>query len=194
MRAAPLSPDERRHALIAATLPLLLERGPEISTREIAQAAEVAEGTIFRAFDTKQDLIHATIHTALAPDAAIAELAALPGDQTLTERARSILTVLRDEIERTRALFTTLTGDGMPCPPGSHCHAPVDAEHPKRRLARAGADALAGYADALRVPVEDAGRVLASLAIAIGFGSTPQLVDLDRLVDAVLHGIAEGEA
>ena len=37
-----MSPEERRQAIIAATLPVLLERGPEISTREIARAAGVA--------------------------------------------------------------------------------------------------------------------------------------------------------
>jgi len=62
-----MAPEDRRQAIIEATLPLLLERGTEMSTREIAQAAGIAEGTIFRAFETKQDLIHATIHTALMP-------------------------------------------------------------------------------------------------------------------------------
>lgn len=194
-RAAPLSPDHRRRAIIEATLPLLLDRGPDLSTREIALAAGVAEGTIFRAFGTKQDLVHATVQAALAPDGAIAELAALPADQTLAERAESILTVLHDEIQRTRSLFATLFGDRSPHhPPGRH-HPPAGPDHPKYRLARAAADALAGYEGELRVPVTDAARVLSTLAIAIGFGSADRhLADADRLADVVLHGIAEGEA
>ena len=51
----PMSPDERRAALIDATLPLLLEHGRGVTTRQIAEAAGVAEGTIFRVFDSKDE-------------------------------------------------------------------------------------------------------------------------------------------
>ncbi len=46
-RATPLPLDERRAALIAATEPLLEQFGRDVSTRQIAEAACVAEGTIF---------------------------------------------------------------------------------------------------------------------------------------------------
>ena len=39
--------------MIAATEPLLEQFGRDVSTRQIAQAANVAEGTIFRAFATR---------------------------------------------------------------------------------------------------------------------------------------------
>jgi len=53
-RVAPLAPDDRRAALIEATIPLLIEHGTAVSTRQIAQAAGVAEGTIFRVFRTRR--------------------------------------------------------------------------------------------------------------------------------------------
>lgn len=65
-RAAPLPAEERRRALIDATLPLLREHGPALSTRQIAEAAGVAEGTIFRVFDSKDDLISTCLAESLS--------------------------------------------------------------------------------------------------------------------------------
>jgi AcrR family transcriptional regulator len=64
-RAAPLPPDERRLAIVEATLPLLLEHGELVTTRQIAEAAGIAEGTIFRVFADKDAVIAAVVETAL---------------------------------------------------------------------------------------------------------------------------------
>jgi AcrR family transcriptional regulator len=60
-RVAPMSPDDRRAALVDATLPLLREFGTSVSTRQIADAAGVAEGTIFRVFPDKNSLLVASV-------------------------------------------------------------------------------------------------------------------------------------
>src|SRR5690606_40981582 len=52
-RARPLSRADRRNAIAAATVPLLVEHGAAVTTRQIADAAGVAEGTLFRAFADK---------------------------------------------------------------------------------------------------------------------------------------------
>ncbi len=52
-----MAPEDRRAALIAATIPLLREHGLDVSTRQIAQAAGVAEGTIFGVFPDKNSLV-----------------------------------------------------------------------------------------------------------------------------------------
>ena len=188
-----MSPEERRQAIIAATLPVLLERGPEISTREIAQAAGVAEGTMFRVFETKHDLIHATIHAALSPDTALAELAALPTDQILSERVAAVLDVLVANTARTRALFATLFGgkDGGPPP---HPGKPPGHQNDARLRILAGAgEALAPYTDQLRISPAAAARILSALAFTASFGTAqPELDDSHRLADLVLRGIAEG--
>ena len=67
-RARPLPPAERRASLIAATRQLILDHGPEVTTRQVAEAAKVAEGTLFRVFPTRRDLIAATIADHLSPE------------------------------------------------------------------------------------------------------------------------------
>jgi AcrR family transcriptional regulator len=64
-----MPPAERRAAIIDATLPLLLEHGLAVTTRHIAEAAGIAEGTIFRAFPDKETLIEATVEAAIDPSA-----------------------------------------------------------------------------------------------------------------------------
>ena len=66
-RASALPPDERRTAIIEATLPLLLENGEMVTTRQIAEAAGIAEGTIFRVFADKDAVITAVIDAAVDP-------------------------------------------------------------------------------------------------------------------------------
>lgn len=190
-----MAPDERRQAIIDATLPLLLEHGPDISTREIARAASVAEGTIFRAFETKQDLIHATIHAAMQPDAAIATIAALPDGQSLNERVEAILEVLRSEIVRTRSVFAHFARPAMPPhpPTGPHDQRAPGPHNSKARLGRAVAASLAPYAGHLSVSTDFAARVLMALSFAASFTLTEETVfSAAELAEVVLHGIAGG--
>lgn len=91
-RAAPLPASERRAAIIAATLPLLLAHGQAVTTRQIAEAAGIAEGTIFRVFPDIESLVQATVDAAYDPARVAAELAtvtaALPFEQRLAEAVR----------------------------------------------------------------------------------------------------------
>jgi AcrR family transcriptional regulator len=81
-----MAPEDRRAALIAATIPLLHEHGLEVSTRQIAQAAGVAEGTIFGVFPDKRSLLMAAIVQAFDPAPTIDAIAAI--DPRLDLRAR----------------------------------------------------------------------------------------------------------
>ncbi len=62
-----MAPDERRKAIVTALVPLLVNRGGEVSTREIAQAAGIAEGTIFRVFPDKRSLMLAAAEETINP-------------------------------------------------------------------------------------------------------------------------------
>jgi AcrR family transcriptional regulator len=76
-RASMLPPEERRSMIVEATLPLLVQHGEMVTTRQIADAAGIAEGTIFRVFADKDELIKAVLERAFDPqplDDAIGDL------------------------------------------------------------------------------------------------------------------------
>ena len=83
-----MAPDERRAALIAATVPLLHEHGLDVSTKQIARAAGVAEGTIFGVFPDKNSLVMSALMQALDPQPTLDALAAI--DPGLDLRLRMI--------------------------------------------------------------------------------------------------------
>src|ERR1700755_1607199 len=81
-----MAPEERRAALIQATIPLLVEHGLDVSTRQIAEAAGVAEGTIFGVFENKNKLVTVSVLQALDPQPTIAALNAMDRGLSLRER------------------------------------------------------------------------------------------------------------
>lgn len=94
-----MPPEERRAAIVEAALALLEEEGPELTTRMVAEAAGVAEGTIFRVFPTLQDLLAATYVEYLSADRLAEKLGAVqPGDD-LEQATAAALVALADYIE-----------------------------------------------------------------------------------------------
>jgi AcrR family transcriptional regulator len=93
-RVQALAPDERRAALIAATIPLLEQHGAAVSTRQIAEAAGVAEGTIFGVFPDKASLIQAAVVEAFRPEPAVEALARIAHIEDLRARLVAIVELI----------------------------------------------------------------------------------------------------
>ncbi|GAA4851016.1 hypothetical protein GCM10023221_33120 [Luteimicrobium xylanilyticum] len=107
-RAAPLPPDERRAAILRAVRPVLLERGVAATTRELAEAAGVAEGTLFRVFSDKLTLIAQAAFVAADPADAVPELDAIPRSLALRDRLVAVMEIGLARIETTMRWFGIL--------------------------------------------------------------------------------------
>jgi AcrR family transcriptional regulator len=97
-RSRPLPPDERRATLVAAAIPLIAEHGLKVTTKQIAAAAGVAEGTIFRVFTDKTELIQAAVDSAFDPERTLAELGAIDLGLPLYERCLAVTTVMQSRL------------------------------------------------------------------------------------------------
>ncbi|MFT8394629.1 TetR/AcrR family transcriptional regulator [Propionibacterium sp.] len=190
-RAAPLPADERRRTIIDATRPLLVAHGAAFTTKQIAEAAGVAEGTIFRVFGSKQELLDAVIEDVLDPTPTIRAIQAFPEDPDLGARVTRTITLLHDNIAGVTALFAAL--HAMPSPDISpHPH---KGKRPMTTRNRALQDAievtLTPWADQLRSDLPRAAALLRSVALATYhpmFGDHLHTSPA-ALADLLLHGL-----
>lgn len=171
-----------------ATLPLLLEHGTAVTTRQIAEAAGIAEGTIFRVFPDKESLIEAVVEAAFDPTPFEADLGRIPLRLPLPERLERAVELLQ---RRIASLGRLMAAAGITRPPG------VAAATVHRRPATS-VESIARLfvpeqAQLRRSPIESA-ALLRAMTFA---GTHPMMVEEPtppaEIVDVVLHGIFVGE-
>ena len=117
-RAPALPAEQRRQAIIAATLPLLLERGANVSTREIADAAGIAEGTIFGVFPDKEAVVQAALRAAFDPEPTERALDAIDRSLPFEDQLEAAVDVMQRRFADIWRLVSTVGEPGeRPTPP-----------------------------------------------------------------------------
>jgi AcrR family transcriptional regulator len=107
-----MSTEERQEAIAVATTPLLAEHGTHVTTGQIAKAAGVAEGTIFRVFKDKQELLDFCVLRAFRTQELVKQITAIEANGPLTERLVAVMTMVDEMAARVGALMHALGATG----------------------------------------------------------------------------------
>ncbi|MDT7804741.1 MAG: hypothetical protein QOI78_8174 [Actinomycetota bacterium] len=193
-----MSVEARRSMIVHAVLPLLIEHGATVTTSQIARAAGIGEGTIFRAFKDKDELFDACTAEALRPDHVLDAIAEIPVDQPLEDRLVEAAEALGAHLERMGALMGALHASGR-----------VKHRDPEQRLRgswkggrRESMAAMRGAMTELFEPEKDRLRLppehLAALFLTMLFSGRRMAPDDDapttrQVVDVFLHGAVEAK-
>lgn len=182
-----MPPDLRRAAIIDAAIPLLRHSGPAVTTKQIADAAGIAEGTVFRVFDDKDALIAAAVAQVLDQRPTIAELRRIDLALPLRERLRAAVVVITARLDAVWELMFAMRVMSQP----DHARPTHLADHADSELPDALTALIAPDAAQLRVTPAQTARLLRLVTFA---GSHPRITDAnpltaDEIVDLLLDGL-----
>lgn len=186
-RARPLSPEDRRDAILDAVLPLLREKGRDVSSRQLAEAAGVAEGTLFRAFGDKDSLIAAAIERIFDHAPLWAALRGIDRDAPFESKLDLVVVILQEHL---RAVVTAVVALSIAEPP-------ADPDPEDRHLVGILREVFADDIHRFAVPLDTVGDYVRMVAFASALPHMPQF-DHDVLSGLIARGILtpteEGDA
>lgn len=177
--------EQRQDMIIGVVIPLILEHGRDLTSKQIAEACGLAEGTIFRAFGDKDTLIKAAVDRYLDPLALRTSLRSIDPELSLDDKLKAVFGLLR---ERFSGVIRVMTALGTPGPP------PGRREPNTNDFAVVVGELLAPHAHELRIAPEQVAqfaRVVAFASAIPAFGESIPFTT-DELLDLFKHGVMEG--
>ena len=177
-RAPALAIDDRRAMIIECVIPLLLEHGRDVTSRQIAEAAGIAEGTVFRAFGDKETLIHAAASAFLEGTGAMGLDAAIDPELALEEKLRILVDGMRHRVRDVMRMASIAGTRG-----------PAVAEAQRLQFNAMVATLLDRERDLLSVDVNDLGDYLRMFAIASSLPLGARQFSTDELVALLQFGL-----
>jgi AcrR family transcriptional regulator len=179
-RAQPLSVEDRQAMIIDAVIPLLLEHGRSLTSKQIAEAAGIAEGTIFRAFGDKETLVRAAIGKYLDPEPLREALRSIDPVLPLQHKVRAIIYLLRERFESVMRIMSVI---GPERPP---------VKQDGQEFAKVIARILEPEAEQLNWPPDRIAYILRLISFASAFPALNEGVEfgVDELADIALVGVA----
>jgi AcrR family transcriptional regulator len=184
-RAKPLAAEDRRRSILDAAVPLLIRKGPSVTTAEVARAADIAEGTLFRAFPDKSALILEAARAAMDPAGVTHAIRAIDPSLGFEARLTEAARLLRDYFHQMTALGESLRSASIQ---GGAKQG--DMGRLIRESSAAITSALTGlfehHRDALRVPPTAAVAAFRGLVFA---SAHPMLSPHERLATGDVVGI-----
>lgn len=155
-----MSPDDRRAAIVEAALPLIVQHGADVTTRQIAAAAGIAEGTIFRVFPDKAGVINAVLGKVFDPTETVRALDAVDRDQPLSDLVSAVVDILRERLETVWKVMGALRMFAPPTDGSTGYRPPRPPAEEGDRTLEAAERVLDAVADQLRVSPARAAQLL----------------------------------
>ncbi|HEY5181539.1 MAG TPA: TetR/AcrR family transcriptional regulator [Dermatophilaceae bacterium] len=192
-----MSPEHRRQAIISATADLVLEHGPEATTRQIADACGIAEGTLFRVFESKDDILAAVVERLVDPSFLIADIEAIPAEDDVADTVRALVAMIDTATTRIRSVMMALQTAQNAMESGRNHHGPHDRTkflEDQAAIADAIGRVLSSHADQLRVDPETAASFIRTTVFASKLPGLSKLSDPDVFTDLLVHALVKEHA
>ena len=181
-RAPRMSPEARRAAIVAAALPLVVQHGSGVLTADIAAAAGIAEGTIFRVFPDKEALLGACL-ASVADTTEVHQQLGQIDDEGLEGAVAIAIEVVLAHLATAMPVVMRVTTTG-PTPRAARGLRAQLTDETRSELA----GVLEDYADQLSVPVVDAAAILHVLVL--GAAVAPEAPAPATLARMFVSGVA----